>query len=160
VRSGLAVAAFDRNGYTATCNDADTAALRVSASLESPWDLAVHDPGLAEQWPAWGKFPAATLGRGVWDLYRARDACSPGCWGRRRRCWPSTTGYMCWPTTARRSSPELEVFAFIARANDDMWAFPLLAMVVSLFETGYLRTGAGCSSRVPGTCPPGPGCSP
>jgi hypothetical protein len=38
---------------------------------------------------------------------------------------------------------ELEVFAFIARANDDMRAFSLLAMVVSLFETGYLRTGAG-----------------
>jgi hypothetical protein len=38
---------------------------------------------------------------------------------------------------------ELEVFAFISRANDDMRAFSLLAMVVSLFETGYLRTGAG-----------------
>ena len=38
---------------------------------------------------------------------------------------------------------ELEVFGFIARANDDMRAFSLLAMVISLFETGYLRTGAG-----------------
>jgi hypothetical protein len=38
---------------------------------------------------------------------------------------------------------ELEVFAFVARANDDMRAFSLLAMVVSLFETGYLRAGAG-----------------
>ena len=38
---------------------------------------------------------------------------------------------------------ELEVFAFIARANDDLRGFSLLAMVVSLFETGYLRTGAG-----------------
>jgi len=35
------------------------------------------------------------------------------------------------------------VFAFIARANDDMRAFSLLAMVVSLFETAYLPTGAG-----------------
>jgi hypothetical protein len=38
---------------------------------------------------------------------------------------------------------ELEVFAFIARANDDMRGFSLLAMVVSLVETGYLRRGAG-----------------
>jgi hypothetical protein len=37
----------------------------------------------------------------------------------------------------------LEVFAFIARANDDMHAFSLLAMVISLFETGYLQKGAG-----------------
>jgi len=38
---------------------------------------------------------------------------------------------------------ELEVFALIARANDDMRAFSLLAMVVSRFEIGYLKTGAG-----------------
>ena len=38
---------------------------------------------------------------------------------------------------------ELEVFAFIARSNDDMRAYSLLAMVLSLFETGYLRVGAG-----------------
>jgi hypothetical protein len=38
---------------------------------------------------------------------------------------------------------ELEVFGLIARANDDMRAFSLLAMVVSLFETGYLARGAG-----------------
>ena len=38
---------------------------------------------------------------------------------------------------------EVEVFGLIARANDDMHAFSLLAMVISLFETGYLETGAG-----------------
>ncbi|WP_330180833.1 hypothetical protein OHB26_31200 [Nocardia sp. NBC_01503] len=38
---------------------------------------------------------------------------------------------------------EIEVFAFMARANDDPRAFSLLAMVISLFETGYLRAGAG-----------------
>ena len=31
----------------------------------------------------------------------------------------------------------------MARANDDPRAFSLLAMVVSLFETGYLAAGAG-----------------
>lgn len=45
---------------------------------------------------------------------------------------------------------ELEVLAFIARANDDPQAFSLLAMVVSLFETGYLRTGAGLFESFPG----------
>ncbi len=38
---------------------------------------------------------------------------------------------------------EIEVFAFMARANDDPRAFSLLAMVISLFETGYLAAGAG-----------------
>lgn len=45
---------------------------------------------------------------------------------------------------------ELEVFAFIARANDDPLGFPLLAMVVSLFETGYLARGAGLFEASPG----------
>jgi hypothetical protein len=44
---------------------------------------------------------------------------------------------------------ELEVFALIARANDDVHAFSILAMVVSLFEPGYLRTGAGPGPRPP-----------
>jgi len=45
---------------------------------------------------------------------------------------------------------ELEVFAFIARANDDPKGFSLLAMVVSLFETGYMRRGAGLFEASPG----------
>jgi hypothetical protein len=38
---------------------------------------------------------------------------------------------------------EIEVFAFISRANDEPRAFSLLAMVIGLFETGYMATGAG-----------------
>lgn len=45
---------------------------------------------------------------------------------------------------------ELEVFAFIARANDNPRGFSLLAMVVSLFETGYLTQGAGLFEAFPG----------
>jgi hypothetical protein len=43
---------------------------------------------------------------------------------------------------------ELEVFAFIARAN--LRGFSLPAMVISLFETGYLRAGAGLFEANPG----------
>ncbi len=45
---------------------------------------------------------------------------------------------------------EVEVFGLIARANDDLHAFSLLAMVISLFETGYLATGAGLFQSSPG----------
>jgi hypothetical protein len=38
---------------------------------------------------------------------------------------------------------EVEVFSYIARANDDPQAFSLQAMVLNLFETGYLIGGAG-----------------
>ncbi len=45
---------------------------------------------------------------------------------------------------------EIEVFAFVARSNDDPRGFSLLAMVVSLFETGYLARGAGLFEYDPG----------
>ena len=45
---------------------------------------------------------------------------------------------------------EVEVFGLIARANDDMHAFSLLAMVIALFETGYLAHGAGLFESSPG----------
>lgn len=38
---------------------------------------------------------------------------------------------------------EIEVFSFIATANEDPRAFSLQAMVLSLFETGNLASGAG-----------------
>jgi hypothetical protein len=38
---------------------------------------------------------------------------------------------------------EIEVFGFMARANDDPRAFSLLAMVISLFKTGYFASAAG-----------------
>ncbi len=48
---------------------------------------------------------------------------------------------------------ELEVFAFMARASDDPRAFSLRAMIVSLFETGYLAAGAGPFEAGPGHFP-------
>jgi hypothetical protein len=49
-----------------------------------------------------------------------------------------------------RVESELEVFAFITRANDDPRGFSLLAMVVSRFEADYLRAGAGLFESFPG----------
>ena len=54
-----------------------------------------------------------------------------------------TIGSTCSPTTARPSNQQIEVFGFIARANDDPRAFSLLAQVISLFETGYTASGMG-----------------
>jgi hypothetical protein len=140
---GLAALDFERNGYTATWRDVERAELHTSRSLAQAWDLAVDDPELAARWADLGSLPAGSLGRRVWELYRARGFAFPGMPGSAppllaQHDWVHVLGD--YGTTVES---ELEVFAFIARANDDMRAFSLLAMVVSLFETGYLRTGAG-----------------
>ncbi len=140
---GLAAFDFERNGYTADWDPDDAATLHTSSELASAWDAAVDDPALAARWAALGDLPQGTLGRGVWELYRARGFAFPGAPGSAppllaQHDWVHVLGD--FGTTVEC---ELEVFAFIARANDDMRGFSLLAMAVSLFETGYLRTGAG-----------------
>jgi hypothetical protein len=147
---GLAAADFERNGYTADWSPRDVGELHTSVQLSQPWDVAVADPALAARWEALGELPEGSLGRRVWELYRARGFSFPGSPGSAppllaQHDWVHVlAGY---GTTV---ASELEVFALIARANNDMRAFSLLAMVVSLFETGYLRAGAGLFESSPG----------
>ena len=147
---GLAALDFDRNGYTSTWSAEDAHALHTSTELAQAWDTATHDPPLAAQWEALEASAAGTLGRRVTEFYRARGFAYPG----RPGSAPPLLAQHDWVHVladyGTTVEAELEVFAFIARANDDLRAFSLLAMVVSLFETGYLRTGAGLFEYSPG----------
>lgn len=140
---GLAALDFERNGYTADWHAGDRAELHTSRSLAQAWDMAVDDPDLAARWAALEELPEGTLGRGVWQLYRARGFSFPGTPGSAPPLLAQHDWVHVLADFGTTVESELEVFALIARANDDMRAFSLLAMVVSLFETGYLRTGAG-----------------
>jgi hypothetical protein len=140
---GLAAFDFERNGYTATWSREDATALHTSAALGSAWDVAVNDPDLAARWTALEHLPAGSIGRGVWEMYRARGFVVPGLPGSAPPLLAQHDWVHVLADYGTTVESELEVFAFIARANDDMRAYSLLAMVLSLFETGYLRTGAG-----------------
>lgn len=147
---GLAAVDFERNGYTGGWHPEDAAALHTSVELTSAWQLAVDDPALAARWTALGELSAGTLGRQVWDLYETRGFVVPG----RPGSAPPLLAQHDWVHVladyGTTVESELEVFAFIARANDDMRGFSLLAMVISLFETGYLSHGAGLFEASPG----------
>jgi hypothetical protein len=154
---GLAAADFERNGYSATWSDLDAQVVHVSGDLEAPWDVAVRDPALAERWDALGDLGPGSLGRAVWEMYRARGFEFPG----RPGSAPPLLAQHDWVHVladyGTTVESEIEVFGLIARANDDMRAFSLLAMVVSLFETGYLRTGAGLFESTTGHLAANPG---
>jgi hypothetical protein len=147
---GLAAVDFERNGYTSTWTPKDTSALHSSQALASAWDASVADPALAARWRELEQLAPGTLGRRMADFYRARGFIYPG----RPGSAPPLLAQHDWVHVladyGTTVESELEVFAFIARANDDMRAFSLLAMVVCLFETGYLRTGAGLFESSPG----------
>lgn len=140
---GLAALDFERNGYTSTWNEEDEATLHLSAHLTGAWEAVADDAVLAGRWRDLEALPIGTLGRRVADFYRARGFTYPGT----PESAPPFLAQHDWVHVVAdygtTVESELEVFAFIARANDDMRAFSLLAMVVSLFETAYLPTGAG-----------------
>jgi hypothetical protein len=147
---GLAAFDFQRNGYTAEWSPERSAALHTSASLQDAWSQSVNDAALADQWTELGNLPPDSLGRRVFEFYEARGFEFPG----RAGSAPPLLAQHDWVHVladyGTRVESELEVFAFIARANDDPRGFSLLAMVVSLFETGYLRSGAGLFEAFPG----------
>jgi len=148
---GLAAVDFRRNGYEGTWNDeASTAALHSTRVLHEAWEVSAADPGLAARWASLEDLPCDAIGRKVWEMYQARGFRFPGTPGSAppllaQHDWVHVLGD--YGTTVES---EVEVFGLIARANDDMHAFSLLAMVISLFETGYLATGAGLFEASPG----------
>lgn len=147
---GLAAVDFDRNGYTADWDPDRARTLHTTTELADAWQQSVADPDLAARWAALEELPAGTLGRRMWELYRARGFAFPGQPGSAPPLLAQHDWVHVLADYGTRVESELEVFAFIARANDDPRGFSLLAMVVSLFETGYLATGAGLFESFPG----------
>lgn len=147
---GLAAFDFERNGYTAEWAPERAAVLHTTGVLDSAWSECVDDAALAARWEALADLPSGTIGRAMYEFYEARGFVFPG----RPGSAPPLLAQHDWVHVladyGSRVESELEVFAFVARANDDPRAFSLFAMVVSLFETGYLRVGAGLFEAFPG----------
>jgi hypothetical protein len=147
---GLAAVDFDRNGYTSVWGADESQTLHTTTALASAWDSSIDDPALAARWAELETLPEWTLGRRITDFYRARGFVYPGLPGSAPPLLAQHDWVHVLADYGTTVESELEVFAFIARANDDMRAFSLLAMVVSLFETGYLEHGAGLFDASPG----------
>jgi hypothetical protein len=140
---GLALIDFQRSGYMETWDPAHTEALHTSRALEEAWAFRTDDPALAARWESLADCPDGSLGQAVTRFYEARGFSFPGL----PQSAPPLLAQHDWVHVltdyGSTVESEIEVFAFIARANDDPRGFSLLAMVVSLFETGYLGSGAG-----------------
>jgi hypothetical protein len=147
----LAVHDFQRNGYEGTWNERESAAAVYSSRvLHDAWAFSDADPALAAQWAALEQLPSDAIGRKVWELYQARGFVFPGLPGSAPPLLAQHDWVHVLADYGTTVESEVEVFGFIARANDDMHAFSLLAMVISLFETGYLAAAAGLFESSPG----------
>ena len=146
---GIASVDFERNGYTADWSPASSAVLHTSRELADAWELAIDDAELANRWRRLEDLEHGTLGRAISEFYRARGFRYPGNPGSAPPLLAQHDWVHVIADYGSTVESELEVFAFIARANDDPRGFSLLAMVVSLFETGYLSHGAGLFEAYP-----------
>ena len=140
---GLALIDFQRSGYMETWDPAQASALHTSRQLADAWEECVSDPALAQQWESLRQLPEGTLGRELVQFYDARGFSFPGTPGSAPPFLAQHDWVHVLADYGSTVECEIEVFGFIARANDDARAFSLLAMIVSLFETGYAATGMG-----------------
>ena len=137
-----------------TWDPTHTAQLHTSRALDDAWEMRCDDPALAA---ALGRAGAtAPTARSVSEIAKFYDARGFSFPGLPRSAPPLLAQHDWVHVLADYGSTvecEIEVFGFIARANDDPRAFSLLAMVISLFETGYLRERRGpVRSTTAATC--------
>jgi hypothetical protein len=139
---GLALIDFQRSGYFQQMLAEPPEHLHTSRALDEAWEAACSDDGLHARWAALRHCPEGSLGLGVWRFYRARGFTFPG----RPESAPPYLAQHDWihvlADYGSTVESEIEVFGLIARANDDPGGFALLAMVLGLFETGYLYGAA------------------
>jgi hypothetical protein len=139
---GLALIDFERSGYFEQMLAEPPEHLHTTRALDEAWEAACSDDELHARWAALEHCPEGSLGLGVWRFYRARGFAFPG----RPQSAPPNLAQHDWVHVladyGSTVESEIEVFGLISRANDDPSAFALLAMVLGLFETGYLYGAA------------------
>lgn len=140
---GLLMFDFERCGYFEHLRQRPARYAEDAGEADGLWERVWDDARLYAQWASLGACPEGSLGLEVWRFYMARGFTFPG----KPESAPPTLAQHDWvPVLARYGSSiesEIEVFALIARANHDPGAFSLLAMVLSLFETGSIEEAAG-----------------
>lgn len=74
----LALADFDRNGYTADWDVSRAGVLHATGAVTAPWQRSSSDPELAARWRGLERLAEGSLGLAVSRFYRARGFSYPG----------------------------------------------------------------------------------
>lgn len=134
---------FARNGYAGDFAATHRPVLRTQRDIGDGWGAVEDDPELLAHWTALEHCPTGSLGRDVWEFYMSRGFSFPGSPGSAPPLLAQHDWVHVLADYGTTLENELEVFGFIARANDDPRGFSLLVMVIGLFETGVVERAAG-----------------
>jgi hypothetical protein len=146
---GLAWMDLQRNGFVKHVQEAGAEEAREVGrrrGAPEPFEPAELDPALAERWTAFEDLPSDTLGRSVWEMYDGRGFAFPGAPGGASKYLAQHDFAHVLADYGTNLKGELEVFAFVGRADPDPKGFAWLATLVGLFETGYI-SGTGFFDR-------------
>jgi hypothetical protein len=135
---GLAWMDLRRSGFTEQVEQAEAGDLQRATGTPSPFEAAQLDPELAGRWQAFQDLPDGTLGRAVSELYASRGFLLPGSPGGASEYLAQHDFVHVLADYGTNLKGELEVFAFIGRADPDPKGFAWLATLIGLFETGYI----------------------
>ncbi|MFA5884038.1 MAG: hypothetical protein WDA60_09340 [Acidimicrobiia bacterium] len=136
---GLAWVDLRRSGFTDRWTEERMAPLYTSNAMEDPFDAPSLDPELAARWTAFADLPDGTLGREVWRMYEMRRWDAPGTPMGASAFLAQHDFVHVIADYGTHMPGEMEVFAFIGRADPDPMGFSWLATMVGLFETGYVH---------------------
>ncbi len=135
---GLAWVDLRRNGFIDHVQDASAEELNRVRPNTSPFERTPPDPEIEARWLAYRELPDGTLGRCVWELYDSRGFAIPGSPGGASPYLAQHDFVHVLADYGTNLKGELEVFAFIGRADPDPKGFAWLATLIGLFETGYI----------------------
>ena len=136
---GLAWVDLRRSGFTDRWTEERMAPLYTSNAMEDPFDAPSLDPDLAARWHTFADMPDGTLGREVWRMYEMRVWDAPGTPMGASAFIAQHDFVHVIADYGTHMAGEMEVFAFIGRADPDPMGFSWLATMVGLFETGYVH---------------------
>jgi hypothetical protein len=140
---GLAWIDMQRNCFiehVAEAADADTPTRRPrTVGARDPFEPAQIDLDLAATWADFEHLPRESLGHAAWDMYHGRGFALPGTPDGAPRYLAQHDFIHVLADYGTNLKGELEVFAFLGRADPDPKGFAWLATVIGLFETGYIR---------------------
>jgi len=141
---GLAWMDLRRNGFVDHVTQADGPAaaprpVAPAARGADPFEPARVDPDLEARWVAFGELPEGSLGRSVFEMYHGRGFPLPGSPGGAPEYLAQHDFVHVLADYGTNLRGELEVFAFIGRADPDPKGFAWLATLIGLFETGFIE---------------------
>jgi len=141
---GLAWKDLQRNGFAEHVHDAGDGETEgrsaPSRGAPAPFASAEVDSELAARWIAFEDLPEGSLGHSVWEMYDGRGFELPGTPGGAPAYLAQHDFVHVIADYGTNLKGELEVFAFIGRADPDPKGFAWLATLTGLFETGYIAT--------------------